>query len=176
MNPLRNPLWSHLKFAYSEKATKFCEIFSLLLSYLVPVKSKVKISQNFVAFSEYMNFKYLVCIYSVGEHQFEKFEKDHPEMTGEGYEFNDRSLIILIPSSANFPKVPSRKKNGFEKIQDRFCEIPVNIPGEFSSRVYNHRKPIKLDAHRVYLDLVVKSYMKNILFDFPMCLKSCIGK
>ena len=25
--------------------------------YLVPVKSKVKISQNFVAFSEYMNFK-----------------------------------------------------------------------------------------------------------------------
>ena len=24
--------------------------------YLVPVKSKVKISQNFVAFSEYMNF------------------------------------------------------------------------------------------------------------------------
>ena len=45
-----------LKFAYSEKATKFCEIFILLLSYEVPVKSKVKISQNFVAFSEYMNF------------------------------------------------------------------------------------------------------------------------
>ena len=56
MNPLRNPLWSHLKFTYSEKATKFFEIFSLLLSYLVPVKSKVKISQNFVAFSEYINF------------------------------------------------------------------------------------------------------------------------
>ena len=34
----------------------FCEIFSLLLSYVVPVISKVKISQNFVAFSEYMNF------------------------------------------------------------------------------------------------------------------------
>ena len=44
-----------IKFIYSEKATKFCEIFTLLLSY-VPVKSKVKISQNFVAFSEYMNF------------------------------------------------------------------------------------------------------------------------
>ena len=29
--------------------------FTLLLSYVVPVKSKVKISQNFVAFSEYMN-------------------------------------------------------------------------------------------------------------------------
>ena len=45
-----------LKFIYSEKTTKFCELFTLLLSYVVPVKSKVKISQNFVAFSEYMNF------------------------------------------------------------------------------------------------------------------------
>ena len=43
-----------LKFIYSEKATKFC--LTLLLSYVVPVKSKVKILQNFVAFSEYMNF------------------------------------------------------------------------------------------------------------------------
>ena len=41
---------------YSEKATKFCEIFTLILSYVEPVKSKVKISQNFVAFSEYVNF------------------------------------------------------------------------------------------------------------------------
>ena len=45
-----------LKFIYSEKATKFCEIFTLHLSYVVPVKSKVKILQNFVAFSKYMNF------------------------------------------------------------------------------------------------------------------------
>ena len=47
---------TYLKFIYSEKATKFCEIFTLLLSYVVTVKSKVKISQNFVAFSEYMSF------------------------------------------------------------------------------------------------------------------------
>ena len=40
-----------LKFIYSEKATKCFEIFTLLLSYVVPVKSKVKISKNFVAFS-----------------------------------------------------------------------------------------------------------------------------
>ena len=45
-----------IKFMYSEKATKFFEISTLLLSYVVPVKSKVEISQNFVAFSEYMNF------------------------------------------------------------------------------------------------------------------------
>ena len=49
-----------LTFIYSEKATKFCEISSLLLfypMYIVPVKNKVDISQNFLAFSEYMNFK-----------------------------------------------------------------------------------------------------------------------
>ena len=45
-----------VKYIYSEKGTKFCELFTLLLPCLVPVKSKVEISQNFVAFSEYMNF------------------------------------------------------------------------------------------------------------------------
>ena len=45
------------KFIYSEKTTKFCKIFPLLLSVWTVDKCKVKISQNFVAFSEYMNFK-----------------------------------------------------------------------------------------------------------------------
>ena len=45
-----------VKFIYSEKATKFCEISTLHLSYVVPVKNKVEIPQNFVAISEYMNF------------------------------------------------------------------------------------------------------------------------
>ena len=44
-------------FIYSEKATKFWEVFILLLLYLVPVKSKI--SLNFVTFSEYMNFNFL---------------------------------------------------------------------------------------------------------------------
>ena len=47
-------LFLSVKFIYSEKATKFCEMFTLLLFYVVPVKSKVTISQNFVAFSEYI--------------------------------------------------------------------------------------------------------------------------
>ena len=34
-----------VKFIHSEKATKFCEISTLLLFYVVPVKSKVEISQ-----------------------------------------------------------------------------------------------------------------------------------
>ena len=45
-----------LKFIYSEKATQFCEISTLLLTVCTVVKSKMEISQNFVAFSEYMNF------------------------------------------------------------------------------------------------------------------------
>ena len=46
-----------LKFIYSEKAAKFCEISNLFQSVCTVDKSKVEISQNFVAFSEYMNFK-----------------------------------------------------------------------------------------------------------------------
>ena len=49
-----------LKFIYSEKATRFCEIFPLLLTTVHTVKCKGKISQNFVAFSEYMNFTMVV--------------------------------------------------------------------------------------------------------------------
>ena len=45
-----------LNFIYSEKASKFCEIFPLLLTTVHKVKNKRKILQNFVAFSEYMNF------------------------------------------------------------------------------------------------------------------------
>ena len=46
-----------LKFIYSEKANKFCEISTLLLSVCTEDKGNVEILQNFVAFSEYMNFK-----------------------------------------------------------------------------------------------------------------------
>ena len=45
-----------VKFIYSEKAKIFLEISSVDLSYVVTVKYTVDISQNFVAFSEYMKF------------------------------------------------------------------------------------------------------------------------
>ena len=51
------------KFVYSEKATKFCEISPLLLSTVHLDKIKVEISQNFVAFSEYVYDLYLVMKY-----------------------------------------------------------------------------------------------------------------
>ena len=65
-------------FIYSEKATKFSEIFLLLLTVctiLTIVKSRGKVLQNFVAFSEYMNFKNLIgtlFYISVGGKRFSK--------------------------------------------------------------------------------------------------------
>ena len=50
-------LWkTYLEVNINSKVYIFYEAFTLLLSYVVPVKSKVKISQNLAAFSEYMNF------------------------------------------------------------------------------------------------------------------------
>ena len=45
-----------VNFIYSEKATKYYKNSTVDLFYVVPVKSTVEISQNFVAFSEYMKF------------------------------------------------------------------------------------------------------------------------
>ena len=45
-----------VKFVYSEKATKCCEISTLLLSTVHTDKSKVEILQKILAFSKYMNF------------------------------------------------------------------------------------------------------------------------
>jgi hypothetical protein len=58
--PRRNQMYQSqrvAKFIYSEKATQFCKISILLLSHIVPVKSKVEIFQNCMAFSDCMNFK-----------------------------------------------------------------------------------------------------------------------
>ena len=48
-------LW-YVKFIYSEKATKFCEISTNYLFNVLPVKYLVEISLNFVAFAKYMSF------------------------------------------------------------------------------------------------------------------------
>ena len=55
--PCKKTIRWQSSYMYSEKATKFLEILTLLLSTVHTDKSKVKISKKFVAFSEYMNFK-----------------------------------------------------------------------------------------------------------------------
>ena len=79
-----------VKLIYSEKAAKFCKIFTLLLSYVVPVKSKVKISQNFVAFSEYMNFIDLYFLLSgtgsgMGSYILERLAERYPKKLVQTY-------------------------------------------------------------------------------------------
>ena len=54
-------LKGNVKFIYSEKATKFCEVFPLLLTGTALYKIKGNIFQNFVTFSEYMNFTCNYC-------------------------------------------------------------------------------------------------------------------
>ena len=54
-------IFCFLKFIYSKKATNFCEISTVDLSYVVTVK----ISQYFVAFSEYMNFTIGYRVYRI---------------------------------------------------------------------------------------------------------------
>ena len=49
-----------VKFIYSEKATKFCEISTVDLTVTTQDKSTVVISRKFVAFSEYMNFNFVL--------------------------------------------------------------------------------------------------------------------
>ena len=66
----------------------FCEITSLDLSYVVPVKSTVEILQNFVAFSEYMNFKV------------------KPEKIQKQIYIGEIELLVLFLQTTNFPHCP----------------------------------------------------------------------
>ena len=59
-----------LKFIYFEKATKFYEISTLLLSVCTVDKDKVESSQNFVAFSEYTNFIYVNILVLRTHHKY----------------------------------------------------------------------------------------------------------
>ena len=57
LNPFLSQIW--IKLIYSEKATKFDEIFTLLLTGTTYIgqknKSRLKILQNFATILEYMN-------------------------------------------------------------------------------------------------------------------------
>ena len=57
---------------------------TLLFSYVVPVKIEVEISQSFVAFSEYMNFKKLHDRELILEHEFE---------------YNPQAIVLYFASS-----------------------------------------------------------------------------
>ena len=66
-------LWDILSlivsFIYSEKAIRFCEISTVLLTGTTLDKSTVVILQNIVVFSEYMNFNFVKWIFTPKQFQ-----------------------------------------------------------------------------------------------------------
>ena len=56
---------------YSDNAKKICEISTVDLSYVVTVKSTLEISQNFWAFSEYMNFNSPIKSIEISKYLFD---------------------------------------------------------------------------------------------------------
>ena len=91
------------KFIYSEKVTKFCEISTKGLSYVVMVKSTVEISQNDVAFSEYMDFISIYLHDLLQEKQFHQnyFHVDFVEKSW----LENRNEIITSKPSMKEPKI-----------------------------------------------------------------------
>ena len=125
-------IYTSLKFVYSEKATKFYKIFTLLLSVCTTDKSKVKISQNFVVFSECTNFTlrqffetlpltcwdwksrtttYSLCI----------------EVTSQIMDFNDLSWNPLMKPKSSVPVLLSRFYLDFIQIWSRFYRDSIQI-------------------------------------------------
>ena len=112
---------SFLKFIYSEKATKFCEISTLLLSVGTVDKSKVDISENFVAFLEYTNFTKGKSNYhfprdpKTDEHSFDL----NPKFL---YVLRNRNFMLLTKEKCHF-FASSNKINEEQSEKDaRLCE------------------------------------------------------
>ena len=114
-----------LKFIYSEKATKLCKIFPLLLTVCTEVKSKGKFSQIIVAFSEYtvlhMFRQVLFWAGYQGNHQnFEKFcgllrIYEHPMNFIEQSQFCFLQKRNLICEKVHFSPRISNRQTGWNK-------------------------------------------------------------
>ena len=85
--------FSNLKFIYSEKATKFCEIFSYILTVCT------------VAFSEYVNFKVFQSLFFLILRVIFRVEESpswHGKTTGKSVTFFHSSNQIFIHSAFYF--------------------------------------------------------------------------
>lgn len=127
------------------------------------------------------------------DQRFEDFEEKNPWEK----KFSVRAIHILLTRSCTFPKVPivenktkeywkeeltkfaklnktekfdlesNQLSNRIEQIKDcKFREVPIQDYGS------KRRHPIKPNVFRVY-----KGFdHETVLYDFPMCLKSALGK
>ena len=119
-----------LKFIYSEKATKFWEISILFLTvYGTVVKSKVEISQNFVTFSEYMNFTWCKVVHNNPNYALVKSWVTYICMCT--YEnprnANNKITWIIIGHGDDNPKTSS-EMDGTLNLPESLLKNPSNLP------------------------------------------------
>ena len=147
-----------LKFVYSEKATKFCEISTLILSYVVPVKSKVEISQNFVAFSEYMNFN---LTFQELVREVDPNEQLDEEVEDLLLHIADDFIEQTVMASCALAK--HRKANSVD-VKDVQLVLERNwnmwIPGFGTEDVRPYRKSATTEAHKARMALIRKALKK----------------
>ena len=113
---------------YSEKATKFCEISTVLLTGTTQNKSKVEIQQNFVAFSEYMNFNTeFICKLSFFLVSFlfsrqKKYKDKSRQITSDWSQVIQ--ILFLLLSNFNFP---AKNDCNWRKTQKLISKLEVYI-------------------------------------------------
>ena len=145
-------------FKYSEKATTFCEIFTLVLSYVVPVKSKVEILQNFVAFSEYINFN---LTFQELVREVDPNEQLDEEVEDLLLHIADDFIEQTVMASCALAK--HRKANSVD-VKDVQLVLERNwnmwIPGFGTEDVRPYRKSATTEAHKARMALIRKALKK----------------
>ena len=142
-----------IKFIYAEKTTKFCEIFPLLLIVCTAVKNKGKISQNFVAFSEHMNFSH-VTAKSVSREIFVRFIQ---------YDSSFRLSFLIHSKTIRFKNLINWEYTFFDYwLQGYFCCCP--FPTHLG---YTDNLPLDMTNH-VLIDInKQKIWRKSLAVPFP---------
>ena len=120
-----------LKFIYFEKATTFCKISALDLSCVVTVKFTAEISQNFGAFSKYMNFTYRTCSWHVKL----KLEKLRP------FEKTGVQQVNLTPPNVRTKLVATLNAYSCNKITTTWIQNSRQNWNDFFSK-FNHQNMI----------------------------------
>ena len=138
-----------LKFIYSEKATNFCEISTVYLSYVVIVKSTVEISKIFVAFSEYMNFT--ICFSSNVRVKLVSTHSVHPARGRANYGTKwghsaRPPTYSLLPSQDNGTKLIFKSHMHFIHTYD-FTKHFLNLHPCFTEYIF-HKNLVKFNGHK----------------------------
>ena len=138
---------------------------------------------------------HIIFIPILADQDFEDFEKANCKEK----KFVSRAIHILLPRSCTFPKAPIEPNKApeywpklikeqeklepgkaFEKLETlhqphyRIEQIDARIFRKIPVQNYGkkRRNPINLNVFRVYNGAV----HETVLYDFPMCLKSALGK